>query len=71
VRVATFNIISINKRLDNLLAWLATAEPDMVRLQEHVREGCDIFFQSRPSTKKEQAGRRIFALKHKNTKQAW
>src|ERR1700730_6986099 len=34
VRVATFNINNINKRLDNLLAWLAKAEPDMVSLQE-------------------------------------
>ena len=34
VRVATFNISNINKRLDNLLAWLAKAEPDVVSLQE-------------------------------------
>jgi exonuclease III len=34
VRVATFNINNINKRLDNLLAWLARAEPDVVSLQE-------------------------------------
>jgi exodeoxyribonuclease-3 len=34
VRVATFNINNINKRLDNLLAWLAKAEPDVVCLQE-------------------------------------
>jgi endonuclease/exonuclease/phosphatase (EEP) superfamily protein YafD len=34
VRVATFNIYNINKRLDNLLAWLAKAEPDVVSLQE-------------------------------------
>jgi exodeoxyribonuclease-3 len=34
VKVATFNINSINKRLDNLLAWLAKAEPDVVSLQE-------------------------------------
>jgi len=34
VRVATFNINNINKRLDNLLAWLAKAEPDVVSLQE-------------------------------------
>ena len=31
VKVAIFNI---NKRLDNLLAWLAKAEPDVVSLQE-------------------------------------
>ena len=34
MKVATFNINSINKRLDNLLAWLAKAEPDVVSLQE-------------------------------------
>src|ERR1700681_3902825 len=34
VRVATFNINNINKRLDNLLAWLDKAEPDVVSLQE-------------------------------------
>jgi exodeoxyribonuclease-3 len=34
VKVATYNINNINKRLDNLLAWLAKAEPDVVSLQE-------------------------------------
>jgi exodeoxyribonuclease III len=34
VRVATFNINNVNKRLDNLLGWLAKAEPDVVSLQE-------------------------------------
>src|SRR5258706_12266657 len=34
VRVATFNINNINRRLDNLLSWLAKAEPDVVSLQE-------------------------------------
>jgi exodeoxyribonuclease III len=34
VKVATFNINNINKRLDNLLAWLAKAGPDVVSLQE-------------------------------------
>jgi len=34
VRIATFNINNINKRLSNLLAWLAAAEPDVVCLQE-------------------------------------
>jgi len=34
VRVATFNINNINKRLDNLLAWLSKAQPDVVSLQE-------------------------------------
>ena len=34
MRVATFNINNINKRLDNLLAWLAKEKPDVVCLQE-------------------------------------
>jgi exodeoxyribonuclease III len=34
MNLATFNINNINKRLDNLLAWLAKAEPDVVCLQE-------------------------------------
>src|SRR5260221_10295072 len=34
VKVASFNINNINKRLDNLLAWLARAQPDVVSLQE-------------------------------------
>jgi exodeoxyribonuclease III len=34
VKVATFNINNINKRLDNLLAWLKKARPDVVSLQE-------------------------------------
>src|SRR5262249_36940040 len=34
VRVATFNINNVNKRLENLLAWLARTEPDVVCLQE-------------------------------------
>ncbi len=34
MRVATFNINNINKRLDNLLAWLGKAQPDVVSLQE-------------------------------------
>ena len=34
MKFATFNINNINKRLDNLLAWLAKAEPDVVSLQE-------------------------------------
>jgi exodeoxyribonuclease-3 len=34
VKVATFNINNINKRLSNLLAWLAKAQPDVVCLQE-------------------------------------
>jgi exodeoxyribonuclease-3 len=34
VKIATFNINDINKRLENLLAWLAKAKPDVVCLQE-------------------------------------
>ena len=34
VKIATFNINNINKRLPNLLAWLRSAEPDIVCLQE-------------------------------------
>jgi len=34
VKIATFNINDINKRLENLLAWLARAKPDVVCLQE-------------------------------------
>jgi exodeoxyribonuclease-3 len=34
VKVATFNINNINKRLNNLLDWLAKAQPDVVSLQE-------------------------------------
>jgi exodeoxyribonuclease III len=34
MRIATFNINNINKRLDNLLAWLAKEKPDVACLQE-------------------------------------
>jgi exodeoxyribonuclease-3 len=34
MKVATFNINNVNKRLVNLLAWLRAAEPDVVCLQE-------------------------------------
>jgi exodeoxyribonuclease-3 len=34
VRVATFNINDVNKRLTNLLEWLGETEPDVVCLQE-------------------------------------
>jgi exodeoxyribonuclease-3 len=34
MRIATLNINNINKRLDNLLAWLAQTRPDVVCLQE-------------------------------------
>jgi exodeoxyribonuclease-3 len=34
VKIATFNINNINKRLQNLLAWLEKAQPDVACLQE-------------------------------------
>jgi exodeoxyribonuclease III len=34
IKIATFNINNINKRLGNLLAWLDEAKPDIVCLQE-------------------------------------
>jgi exodeoxyribonuclease III len=34
MKIATFNINGINKRLPNLLAWLSVAQPDIVCLQE-------------------------------------
>ena len=34
MKIATFNINDVNKRLQNLLAWLAEAEPDVICLQE-------------------------------------
>ena len=34
MKVATFNINDINKRLQNLLAWLSRSKPDVVCLQE-------------------------------------
>src|SRR5437588_2625559 len=34
LKIATFNINNINKRLNNLTAWLARTQPDVVCLQE-------------------------------------
>lgn len=34
MKIATYNINNIQKRLDNLLRWLTKAEPDVVCLQE-------------------------------------
>ena len=34
MKIATFNINNVNKRLANLLVWLRTAKPDVVCLQE-------------------------------------
>jgi exodeoxyribonuclease-3 len=34
VKIATFNINNVNRRLPNLLTWLAASKPDVVCLQE-------------------------------------
>ncbi|MHC1949504.1 exodeoxyribonuclease III [Bradyrhizobium sp. UFLA06-06] len=34
MKIATFNINNVNRRLPNLLHWLKTAKPDIVSLQE-------------------------------------
>ena len=34
MKLATFNINNVNKRLANLIAWLREAKPDVVSLQE-------------------------------------
>jgi exodeoxyribonuclease-3 len=34
VKIATFNVNDINKRLPNLLAWLVSSQPDVACLQE-------------------------------------
>ena len=34
MKIATFNVNNINKRLHNLTAWLAREQPDVVCLQE-------------------------------------
>ena len=34
MKIATFNINNVNRRLPNLLRWLKSAEPDVVSLQE-------------------------------------
>jgi exodeoxyribonuclease-3 len=34
MKIATFNINNVNKRLGNLLAWLSETQPDVVSLQE-------------------------------------
>ena len=34
MKIASFNINNINRRLSNLLTWLREAEPDIVCLQE-------------------------------------
>ena len=34
MKIATFNINNVNRRIGNLLSWMAAAEPDVVCLQE-------------------------------------
>ena len=34
MKIATFKVNNINKRLPNLLAWLKLSKPDVVCLQE-------------------------------------
>ena len=34
MKIATFNINNVNRRLPNLLDWLEAAKPDVVCLQE-------------------------------------
>ena len=34
MKIATFNINNVNRRLPNLLGWLRSAKPDVVALQE-------------------------------------
>ena len=34
MKIATYNINNVNRRLPNLLAWLKRARPDIVCLQE-------------------------------------
>jgi exodeoxyribonuclease-3 len=41
VKIATFNINNVNKRLPNLLAWLKSAKPDIACLQELKAEQAD------------------------------
>jgi exodeoxyribonuclease-3 len=41
VKIATFNINNINRRLPNLLNWLSQATPDVVCLQELKAEDGD------------------------------
>src|SRR5215471_6197682 len=41
MKIATFNINNINKRLQNLLGWLTSSKPDVVCLQELKCIHCD------------------------------
>ena len=50
MKIASFNINNINRRLSNLLDWLREAEPDMVCLQE--LKTADAEFPTRQSGKR-------------------
>ncbi len=39
MKIATFNINNVNRRIGNLLSWLAAAQPDVVCLQEFKAAG--------------------------------
>jgi hypothetical protein len=43
MKIASFNINNINTRLENLLAWLAQAKPDVACLQEPVDLGSFLY----------------------------
>lgn len=46
MRIATFNINNVNKRLENLLAWLDREKPDVICLQELKAEQRDFPIQA-------------------------
>jgi exonuclease III len=41
VKIATFNINDVNKRLRNLIGWLRAEKPDVVALQELKAADCE------------------------------
>ena len=47
MKIASFNINNINKRLPNLIRWLKQSEPDVACLQELKCEAAD--FPNKPS----------------------
>jgi exodeoxyribonuclease III len=42
MKIATFNVNNINKRLTNLVDWLGTARPDVACLQELKATDCEV-----------------------------
>ena len=61
MKIATFNVNNINKRLPNLLAWLREAAPDVVCLQELKAAQRDFPAATRshaPATRRPGSGRR-------------